>query len=104
MKVRYFCDGCGAAVGARADRCPACGKYFSAVRCPSCSYQGKVGEFARGCPVCGYLADSEGAGGSRSPAAPPARREPRLSRAAALSAGAALLALLIVLVVVLLRR
>lgn len=36
-------------------RCPRCGKNFTSVKCPRCSFQGEVADFADGCPACGYL-------------------------------------------------
>jgi hypothetical protein len=55
MKLRYFCDGCGKEVPRNSKRCPSCGKFFAAVQCPSCGYQGEAGDFDAGCPRCGYL-------------------------------------------------
>lgn len=100
MRARFFCDSCGAAVAARADKCPACGKVFAAVRCPNCGYEGRPSEFARGCKVCGYLAE-EGARGQ-----PGRRTRPttRLSRGTALILGASLVLVLIVLVSLILGR
>lgn len=34
--------------------CPACGRFFSAVRCPRCGFSGASSSFVLGCPVCGY--------------------------------------------------
>jgi hypothetical protein len=55
MKLRYFCDGCGKEVPRNSRRCPSCGKFFTAIECPSCGYQGEAGDFDTGCPHCGYL-------------------------------------------------
>jgi predicted RNA-binding Zn-ribbon protein involved in translation (DUF1610 family) len=51
---RFFCDNCGAEVGAGIDRCPGCGRYFSAIRCPKCGFSGDESAFRGGCPSCGY--------------------------------------------------
>ncbi|MDR2803296.1 MAG: hypothetical protein LBB22_03280 [Treponema sp.] len=53
-KPRFFCDGCGEEVSASAERCPRCGKFFAAIRCPSCGFSGDVETFRGGCPACGY--------------------------------------------------
>ena len=102
MKARFFCDSCGASVGARADRCPACGKVFSAVRCPRCGYEGKPSDFGKGCPACGYLATDAGSahGRRRSPRRPELRISPLVARLA----GGALLLLLLAFCVVLIAR
>ena len=100
MKARFFCDSCGAAVGARADRCPACGKVFAAVRCPQCGYEGRPSEFLRGCKVCGYLAEEEPKGS----AARHGRPQATLSRGTARLLGAGLAVLLVVLLVLILGR
>jgi len=60
MKARFFCDNCGREVKAGAARCSGCGRFFSAVKCPRCAFQGDATLFANGCPACGYLFDSEG--------------------------------------------
>ena len=57
MRAQFYCDSCDAQVPFNAERCPACGKHFTAVKCPQCAYEGKPKEFSRGCPVCGYLTD-----------------------------------------------
>lgn len=62
-KAKYFCENCGAEVLSKARFCPHCGKFFSAVRCPNCSFTGSVTEFRNGCPVCHYTEDK---GDSRS--------------------------------------
>jgi len=59
MKARFFCANCSAEVGPRTKRCPSCGKFFSAVTCPSCGYEAEVESFLKGCPVCGYLVPEE---------------------------------------------
>jgi uncharacterized membrane protein YvbJ len=53
-KPRFFCDNCGSEVGRNAKACPQCGRFFAAVRCPSCGYAGEESIFANGCPSCGY--------------------------------------------------
>lgn len=58
-RSRFFCENCGTEVRPHAKVCPNCGRFFSAVRCPSCGYTGEGKEFVRGCPNCGY---SGGAG------------------------------------------
>ncbi|MBB6479165.1 rubredoxin-like domain-containing protein [Spirochaeta isovalerica] len=58
MAKSFHCDNCGEAVSPDEERCPGCGRFFRAVKCPVCGYTGKGAEFLRGCPVCGYLADS----------------------------------------------
>jgi len=59
MAKSFHCDHCGEAVSPDEDRCPNCGRFFRAVKCPVCSYTGKGKEFMRGCPSCGYLTESE---------------------------------------------
>jgi hypothetical protein len=70
MKTRFFCDHCGREVAAESVRCPGCGKFFSAVKCPRCAFQGEAKLFRSGCPVCGYLF-REGAGPAAKRPAPP---------------------------------
>jgi predicted RNA-binding Zn-ribbon protein involved in translation (DUF1610 family) len=55
MKARYFCESCGAEVRPSEKTCPACGKTFTAVKCPRCGFEGAARQFAHGCPGCGYL-------------------------------------------------
>jgi predicted RNA-binding Zn-ribbon protein involved in translation (DUF1610 family) len=57
-KPRFFCDGCGAEVGAKDERCPRCGKFFASIRCPACGFSGDQDIFDKGCPVCGYSAQN----------------------------------------------
>ena len=61
---RFFCDFCGTEVKRNDRICPNCGKFFSAVRCPSCGLTGQAALFVKGCPSCGYavLPGSEGDG------------------------------------------
>ncbi len=60
-RSRYYCENCGKEVKANAKVCPSCGRFFSAVRCPKCSFTGEARLFAFGCPSCGY------AGGAGTP-------------------------------------
>jgi len=55
-KPRFFCDNCGSEVGRDQKACPKCGRFFAAVRCPSCGYTGSDEMFQGGCPMCGYSA------------------------------------------------
>ncbi len=59
IKARFFCAYCSTEVDPKAERCPSCGKFFSAVTCPSCGFTGDAESFIRGCPVCGYLVPVE---------------------------------------------
>jgi len=59
MTKSFHCDYCGEAVSPDEERCPNCGRFFKAVKCPVCSYTGKGKEFVKGCPSCGYLTDNE---------------------------------------------
>ncbi|MDR2467338.1 MAG: hypothetical protein LBD22_00035 [Spirochaetaceae bacterium] len=51
---RFFCDHCGSEVDAGENRCPSCGRFFAAVRCPQCGFSGEEAAFQGGCPSCGY--------------------------------------------------
>jgi hypothetical protein len=51
---KFFCENCHREVKPNARVCPHCGRYFTAVRCPSCGYVGEARDFASGCPNCGY--------------------------------------------------
>jgi len=53
---RFFCDNCGTEVGHEVKLCPRCGRHFSSVRCPSCTFTGEERMFLNGCPSCGYSA------------------------------------------------
>ena len=55
-KPRFFCDNCGTEVDRDVKACPKCGRFFAAVRCPSCGYSGADEMFQGGCPMCGYSA------------------------------------------------
>lgn len=56
---KYFCENCGEEVAANARFCPHCGKFFAAVRCPSCGYMGSANDFKSGCPRCHYAMSQE---------------------------------------------
>jgi hypothetical protein len=55
VKLRFFCDQCGTEVPRNTERCPSCGRYFTAVQCPRCGFQGRDSDFLGGCPTCGYM-------------------------------------------------
>lgn len=59
MARSFYCDNCGEKVSPDQERCPGCGRFFRAVKCPVCGYSGEGGEFLKGCPVCGYLKEKE---------------------------------------------
>ncbi len=106
FKARFYCANCGTEVPARAERCPGCGKFFRAVTCPTCGFEGDVESFLKGCPVCGYMVDVEKMrrrpsphdGGSRRPE----KRtfSPAFYRTAAVLLAAALLGLLAALIAI----
>ncbi|MCF7937241.1 MAG: zinc-ribbon domain-containing protein [Spirochaetales bacterium] len=50
----FICESCGAEVPGNAQVCPNCGKEFTGVRCPRCSFSGSEQMFQEGCPACGY--------------------------------------------------
>jgi RNA polymerase subunit RPABC4/transcription elongation factor Spt4 len=56
QKPRFFCDNCEYEVGSDLKTCPHCGRFFTSVRCPVCSYSGPEKIFINGCPLCGYSA------------------------------------------------
>jgi hypothetical protein len=64
-KPHFFCESCGAEAPRDAKQCPACGRYFSSIRCPSCGFTGEEALFREGCPVCGYGAPAPPAQGRR---------------------------------------
>jgi hypothetical protein len=53
-EARFFCEHCGKEVKSSARVCTHCGSFFSAVRCPKCSFSGAGELFLHGCPRCGY--------------------------------------------------
>jgi predicted RNA-binding Zn-ribbon protein involved in translation (DUF1610 family) len=75
MKLRYFCDLCGTEVPRNTVRCPNCGRYFTAIQCPRCGFQGEEKDFAEGCPSCGYMKISRASAGTKR------GRKPKPSRA-----------------------
>lgn len=56
-KPKFYCDFCGNEVKQNDISCKKCGKFFSAVRCPSCGKTGTADVFTNGCPKCGYAFD-----------------------------------------------
>ncbi|MBN2736032.1 MAG: zinc ribbon domain-containing protein [Spirochaetales bacterium] len=54
IESQFLCDACGTKVGYKETRCPKCGKFFNAVRCPVCHFVGENSQFRFGCPSCGY--------------------------------------------------
>jgi predicted RNA-binding Zn-ribbon protein involved in translation (DUF1610 family) len=52
--AKFFCENCGAEVPQNAKFCKKCGRFFTSVKCPRCSYTGPVSAFIDGCPNCGY--------------------------------------------------
>jgi len=53
-RSRFFCENCHKEVRPNAKVCPHCVRFFTAVRCPMCSYVGNARDFSHGCPNCGY--------------------------------------------------
>ncbi len=76
---RFFCEFCGTEVKRNDRICPKCGRFFSAVRCPSCGLTGQAALFAKGCPSCGY-AVLPGSGGNGSSSVKKKSKKPRLRR------------------------
>ncbi len=54
QKAKFFCENCDNEVRSDAMVCPHCGRFFAAVRCPSCEHTGTNKDFLNGCPACGY--------------------------------------------------
>ena len=79
---RFFCDFCGTEVKRNDRICPNCGKFFAAVRCPSCGLTGQAALFVKGCPSCGY-AVLPGSEGEESSAAKKKPKKPRARHHAA---------------------
>ena len=81
MKRGYFCESCGSEVKPADESCPNCGRSFSGVRCPRCGREGPAGEFTRGCPNCGYTAETSAPEEPEpGPLIPHSRRRPRRRR------------------------
>ena len=83
MKMRFFCEQCGTEVPRNTERCPACGRYFTAIQCPQCGFQGSESDFASGCPSCGYMragVTARGTAGAGSPGGVRSSRRPRRNR------------------------
>jgi hypothetical protein len=53
-RVSFYCEHCGKAVKARDKICKSCGRFFTKVKCPKCSFEGPGEQFIMGCPVCGF--------------------------------------------------
>ncbi len=81
-RSKFFCENCHQEVKPSAKICPHCGRFFAAVRCPSCSYIGEARDFVQGCPNCGHAGGVPGADqgfetfdiretGARRPSKPP---------------------------------
>lgn len=106
MKARFYCANCGTEVPARAERCPGCGKFFRAVTCPKCGFEGDVESFLKGCPVCGYMVDVEKLRRRTPPAGSGSRRpakrtfSPAFYRMAAVVLAVALIGLLVALIAI----
>lgn len=52
--AKFYCENCRKEVRSDVKVCPHCGRFFSAVRCPSCGFTGESRAFLTGCPSCGY--------------------------------------------------
>jgi len=59
MAKSFHCDHCGESVSPDEERCPNCGRFFRAVRCPVCAHTAKGSDFVKGCPSCGYLTEEK---------------------------------------------
>jgi predicted amidophosphoribosyltransferase len=100
MKARFFCANCQAEVSPKTERCPKCGRFFSAVTCPVCGLQADADLFLKGCPVCGYMAlGGKKKRARRKPERPARTFSPRFYFRAAVGLAAAL-AVLILLVLI----
>jgi predicted RNA-binding Zn-ribbon protein involved in translation (DUF1610 family) len=56
---RFFCENCGEEVRENDEICRYCGAVFVAIKCPRCGYRGKMHEFRKGCPSCGFLGEDQ---------------------------------------------
>lgn len=56
--ARFFCENCQTEVKGNARFCGHCGRFFAAVKCPSCGKTGASHTFKNGCPQCGYAVGS----------------------------------------------
>lgn len=81
-RSKFFCENCHQEVKPSAKICPHCGRFFTAVRCPSCGYVGEARDFVQGCPNCGYAGAVPGLdeGFETVDLAEPGRSGPRRSR------------------------
>ena len=57
--AQFYCEQCKKPVSQDTKRCPFCGIYFSAIKCPECSFAGEPALFSDGCPLCGYTGKTE---------------------------------------------
>ena len=71
--MNFFCDNCGKEANLRDEKCANCGADFTGIRCPSCGFSGKPGNFLNGCPKCGFLSEVPGPGISANKNSPEAR-------------------------------
>ena len=62
-RSRFFCENCHKEVRPSAKVCPHCGRFFTAVRCPECSYVVDAHEFVGGGPNCGYTGGDQNRAG-----------------------------------------
>jgi predicted RNA-binding Zn-ribbon protein involved in translation (DUF1610 family) len=106
IKARFFCENCGTEVSPKAERCPSCKKFFTAVKCPKCGFEGNAESFIKGCPMCGFMITPPGEKRVQTPGVPSGRiRRPahRLSARFYTLAAVILAAVLILLLIILLR-
>jgi hypothetical protein len=104
MKARFRCDNCGHHVPLEHDTCPHCGRRFTAVVCPVCSFEGDASLFGDGCPSCGYRGAARRSGATAVARQRPGKaRKPPLPAWFYLASSAVLLGVLILLLFLLLR-